>query len=500
MDRNADAFSACFSTLAHGRLIGIYPEGTTHSEARVQRIKTGAARIALEYEAGRHASGGEPLALVPVGLTFEARKSFSGRVRVSFGEPIAVAAYLAAYRDDPVKAVDALTTAIQWAMEAEIVHVTRLDRAELVRAVEELYRGELVRELQAERGLGDRQIDTFRLSQSIADAVAHFEARDPERVERIARQVGGTAPCSPPTGCATRPCARASRAAGWARAPALLAGLRGPAGLRLWRRGQRAAVLRAALDRPPHRATRRRLRDDAAPRQRRRVSALLGPRDLDRLARRRRRSGPPPSRLAAAERAARLSLPRRRGTAADLLRFGVLSLTRQRRLAAARRAPGHHRRARARQERLSRRHEREHLLSVHLLEEMSTPALDALDRDRTVVILTVSPLEEHGPHLPVGVDAFTARYFAEAVADRVVAERPGWSAVLAPTLHLGAFAFEAVGTVSIRQRVVRDAVVDYGDSLARSGFRHILIANGHAGRVTSSPSRRPRPSCRAATG
>ena len=34
-----------------GRLVAIYPEGTTHAEARVQRIKTGAARIALEYEA-----------------------------------------------------------------------------------------------------------------------------------------------------------------------------------------------------------------------------------------------------------------------------------------------------------------------------------------------------------------------------------------------------------------------------------------------------------------
>ena len=45
-------------------------------------------------------------------------------------------------------------------------------------------------------------------------------------------------------------------------------------------------------------------------------------------------------------------------------------------------------------------------MSVHRLEEVSTPALDALDRARTVVLLTVSPLETHGPHLPVGVDAF----------------------------------------------------------------------------------------------
>jgi creatinine amidohydrolase len=120
-------------------------------------------------------------------------------------------------------------------------------------------------------------------------------------------------------------------------------------------------------------------------------------------------------------------------------------------------------------------------LSVYRLEEMSSPGLDDLDRDKTVVVLTVSPLEEHGPHLPVGVDAFAARHFAETIAERLVAGRPGWSVVLAPTLHLGSFTFDTVGTITVRQRVVRDALVDYGDSLARSGFRFILIANGHAG-------------------
>jgi len=120
-------------------------------------------------------------------------------------------------------------------------------------------------------------------------------------------------------------------------------------------------------------------------------------------------------------------------------------------------------------------------LTVHRLEELSTPGLDALDRDRTVVILSVSPLETHGPHLPLGVDAFTARHFAEAIAERVVASRPGFTVVLAPTLHVGSFTFDTVGTVRVRQRVVRDVVVDYGRALARAGFRHILVSNGHGG-------------------
>jgi creatinine amidohydrolase len=120
-------------------------------------------------------------------------------------------------------------------------------------------------------------------------------------------------------------------------------------------------------------------------------------------------------------------------------------------------------------------------MSVLRLEELTAPAVDALDRRRTLAIVGVSPLEQHGPHLPVGVDYLAARHFAEAIAERIVARRPQWTVVLTPTLPLGSFTFEAVGTIGVRQRVVRDAVVDYGRALARAGFRYILVSSGHAG-------------------
>ncbi|HUL59633.1 MAG TPA: hypothetical protein VLU43_10180, partial [Anaeromyxobacteraceae bacterium] len=63
------------------------------------------------------------------------------------------------------------------------------DRTALVRAVEELYRSDIARELEAERGLSSRQIDPLRISQTIADAVAYFEAHDPERLDRLWRDV-----------------------------------------------------------------------------------------------------------------------------------------------------------------------------------------------------------------------------------------------------------------------------------------------------------------------
>ena len=191
-DRNAEAFAASRETLAAGRVLAIYPEGTTHAETRVQRIKTGAARIALDYETARGAAQAAgrpaslpPLVLVPVGLSFEVRKSFRGRVLVAFGEPVPLGPHVARAREEPVAAVQGLTDAIQSAMEAEVVHVDRIDVAHMVRAIEDLYRDELVRQLRAERGLPSEAIDVFRLSRAIVEAVAHFRVHDPDRLAGI---------------------------------------------------------------------------------------------------------------------------------------------------------------------------------------------------------------------------------------------------------------------------------------------------------------------------
>jgi 1-acyl-sn-glycerol-3-phosphate acyltransferase len=119
------ATAALFRNPLIARLVAIYPEGATRAAAHVQRIKTGAARIALGYEA--HAP--RRLTVVPVGLCFDARTRFRGRVLVSFGEPVAVSSYLAVYREEPAKALHSLTTAIQGAMEREVVHVARIGRS-----------------------------------------------------------------------------------------------------------------------------------------------------------------------------------------------------------------------------------------------------------------------------------------------------------------------------------------------------------------------------------
>ncbi|HVB29600.1 MAG TPA: creatininase family protein [Terriglobia bacterium] len=118
---------------------------------------------------------------------------------------------------------------------------------------------------------------------------------------------------------------------------------------------------------------------------------------------------------------------------------------------------------------------------IFRLQELSFTQLEALDRNRVVVLFTVSPLEEHGPHLPVGTDLYTSDSISGKLAERILKEKPGWTVLMGPTLPIGASAFDRAGTLLARARTVRNVTLDYGAALARHGFRYLLVMNGHGG-------------------
>ena len=83
-DGNVDAFAACYEALRNSELIAIFPEGQIHQESTIGEIHTGAARIAL----GARASGAAGIAIVPVGLYYEAKPGRRGRIFAKVGKPL----------------------------------------------------------------------------------------------------------------------------------------------------------------------------------------------------------------------------------------------------------------------------------------------------------------------------------------------------------------------------------------------------------------------------
>ena len=101
---------------------------------------------------------------------------------------------------------------------------------------------------------------------------------------------------------------------------------------------------------------------------------------------------------------------------------------------------------------------------------------ESLREETKTVILPVGSLEEHGPHLPLGTDAFHAL----EVARRLGREHP---VVVAPPLFYGVCRStrEHPGTVSLRGDTLRALVLDLGREFYRQGFRNLVIISGHAG-------------------
>src|SRR5713226_4002699 len=102
-----------------------------------------------------------------------------------------------------------------------------------------------------------------------------------------------------------------------------------------------------------------------------------------------------------------------------------------------------------------------HGMPILKLEDLPYTQVAALDRETTLLLLSVSPIEEHGPHLPLGVDYFDAEYFSGELARRFSDEHPDWTVLLMPALVAGSYAFEAPGTVNVRATALRDLLYDY---------------------------------------
>jgi creatinine amidohydrolase/Fe(II)-dependent formamide hydrolase-like protein len=123
---------------------------------------------------------------------------------------------------------------------------------------------------------------------------------------------------------------------------------------------------------------------------------------------------------------------------------------------------------------------------VHKLEELTWPQIDAFDRRRTLFILPVGMIEQHGPHLPVGADTIGVTYEASGVSRRVSQSLPDWNIVMMPAVNYGQSGANQLGgmpthpgTYAIRQSTLRSLVADLGAQIAQNGFAWIFVMNGH---------------------
>jgi creatinine amidohydrolase len=120
-------------------------------------------------------------------------------------------------------------------------------------------------------------------------------------------------------------------------------------------------------------------------------------------------------------------------------------------------------------------------VKVIQLEELNWKQIDALDREKTIIFIPISPLEEHGPHLPVGTDLLTARDAAKEAIKQINKKKPECITLLFPAIPLGYARMTSCfpGTVSTQIKALKAIITDVCSSLAVHGFKYFVICTFH---------------------
>ena len=103
---------------------------------------------------------------------------------------------------------------------------------------------------------------------------------------------------------------------------------------------------------------------------------------------------------------------------------------------------------------------------------------------RWIAVLPLAAVEQHGPHLPLGVDA----YIAEAYLARVRKILPETLPVtFLPVQRVGVSAEHLgyPGTLTLSAATAIKAWTEIGESLARAGLRKLLLVTSHGGNVAA---------------
>jgi creatinine amidohydrolase len=114
--------------------------------------------------------------------------------------------------------------------------------------------------------------------------------------------------------------------------------------------------------------------------------------------------------------------------------------------------------------------------------DLSTRDFAQLDLARTIAVLPVAAIEQHGPHLPLSVDTD----LVDGVVTAALPHLPdGLPVLFLPTQAVGLSPEHErfAGTLTLKAETVIRLWTEIGESVARSGVKKLVLFNSHGGQT-----------------
>lgn len=174
---NEDSFEACYQLLEEGKTLVIFPEGNSFQERLLRKLKSGAARIAIQTEARNEGKLG--LKIVPVGLIYMQPEKFRSSVMAVIGPPISPVPYVEEFKTDSLKAARKLTGEFTKGLSRLLVRSEQADEEKLVEDIVDIISSEYVK--TKSKGV-ERDVELMR---SVFEQMNVIRVSQPWRIEEI---------------------------------------------------------------------------------------------------------------------------------------------------------------------------------------------------------------------------------------------------------------------------------------------------------------------------
>ena len=117
-------------------------------------------------------------------------------------------------------------------------------------------------------------------------------------------------------------------------------------------------------------------------------------------------------------------------------------------------------------------------------EQLRSPQLKSLADANAIVVVPVGSMEQHGPHLPVKVDALLATEVARRAGRKVQTHQP---IVVTPTVWCGLAEhhMDFCGTLTLDFETFHALLRNLCRSICHHGFQRIFLLNGHGGNIAA---------------
>ena len=134
---NEKAFVKLYEVIESGNCMGIFPEGISHVESQLSKLKTGAARVALAVAV----RGKVQIRIVPCGLNYIHRHRFRSQVLIEFGDPIVIDdKWIQSYKQNERESVRKLTDHLTAALTDVTLNAPDWRTLRIIQTVRRLYK------------------------------------------------------------------------------------------------------------------------------------------------------------------------------------------------------------------------------------------------------------------------------------------------------------------------------------------------------------------------